>query len=89
MDGLNTARGDFIPGGDRILSPGALLFQAKSRRGAENQGEKMFRHTVLQHGRRAFSVAGPMFWNLLPRNLRDPSYTAAVFGRSLKTIFFS
>ena len=22
MDGLNTARGDFIPGGDGILSPG-------------------------------------------------------------------
>ena len=27
------------------------------------------------------SVAGPMFWNSLPRNLRDPSHTAAVFGR--------
>jgi len=23
-----------------------------------------------------------MFWNSLPRNLRDPSHTAAVFGRS-------
>ena len=32
-------------------------------------------------------VAGPMFWNSLPRNLRDPSHTAAVFGRSLKTFF--
>ena len=28
-----------------------------------------------------------MFWNSLPRNLRDPSYTAAVFGRSLKHFF--
>ena len=43
--------------------------------------------TGLQHGRRAFSVAGPMFWNSLPRNLRDPSHTAAVIGRSLKTFF--
>ena len=41
------------------------------------------------HGRRAFSVAGPMFWNSLPRNLRDPSHTAAAFGRSLKTFLFS
>ena len=24
-----------------------------------------------QHLRRAFSVAGPIFWNSLPRNLRD------------------
>jgi len=44
-------------------------------------------HRLTTYGRRAFSVAGPMFWNLLPRNLRDPSHTAAVFGRSLKTFF--
>ena len=28
-----------------------------------------------------------MFWNSLHRNLRDPSHTAAVFGRSLKHFF--
>jgi len=28
-----------------------------------------------------------MFWNSLPRNLRDPSYADAVFGRSLKHFF--
>jgi len=44
-------------------------------------------HRFTTYGCRAFSVAGPMFWNSLPRNLRDPSYTAAVFGRSLKTFF--
>jgi len=42
-------------------------------------------HRLTTIDRRAFSVAGPMFWNSLPRNLRDPSHTAAVFGRSLKT----
>jgi len=26
-------------------------------------------HRLTTYGRRAFSVAGPMFWNLLPRNL--------------------
>jgi len=46
-------------------------------------------HRLTTYGRRAFSVAGSMFWNSLPRNLRDPSHTAAVFGRSLKTFFFS
>jgi len=33
-------------------------------------------HRLTTYGRRAFSVAGPMFWNSLPRNLRDRSYTA-------------
>jgi len=46
-------------------------------------------HWLTTYGRRAFSVAGPMYWNSLPRNLRDPSHTAAVFGRSLKTFLFS
>jgi len=46
-------------------------------------------HRFTTYGCRAFSVAGPIFWNLLPRNLRDPSHTAAVFGRSLKTFLFS
>ena len=46
-------------------------------------------HRLTTYGRRAFSVAGPMFWNSLRRNLRDPSHTAAVFERSLKTFLFS
>ena len=46
-------------------------------------------HGLTTYGHRAFSVASPMFWNSLPRNLRDPSYTAAVFGRSLETFLFS
>ena len=46
-------------------------------------------HRLTTYGRRAYSVAGPMFWNSLPRNVRDPSYTAVVFGRSLKTLLFS
>jgi len=45
-------------------------------------------HRFTTYSRRTFSVAGPMFWNSLPRNLRDPSHTAAVFGRSLKNISF-
>jgi len=33
---------------------------------------------VIPSHRLTTSVADPMFWNSLPRNLRDPSYTAAV-----------
>ena len=44
-------------------------------------------HRLATYGCRAFSIAGPMFWNSLPRNLRDPSHTAAVFGWSLKHFF--
>ena len=46
-------------------------------------------HRLTTYGRRAFSVAGLMFWNSLPRHLRDPSLTDAVFGRLLTITFFS
>jgi len=46
-------------------------------------------HRLTTYGRRAFSVAGPIFWNSLPRHQRDPSHTDAVFGRLLKTFLFS
>jgi len=46
-------------------------------------------HQLTTYGRWVFSVAGPMFWNSLPRNLHNPLYTAAVFGRSLKIFLFS
>ena len=46
-------------------------------------------HRLTTYGRRAFSVAGPMFRNSLPRHLRDPSHTDAVFGRLLKKHFSS
>ena len=44
-------------------------------------------HHLTTYVRRAFLVAGPMFWNSLPRNLHDPSYTAAVFEQSPKHFF--
>ena len=39
-------------------------------------------------GRRAFSVAGPMAWNALPDDLRDPSLSAVNFRNGLKTHLF-
>ena len=43
------------------------------------------RHRRSTLGRRAFSVAGPMAWNALPDNLRDPSLSADNFRKKLKT----
>jgi len=47
------------------------------------------RHRLQTHGRRAFSVAGPSAWNLVPDNLRDPSVTRDSFCRLLKTYLFA
>jgi len=40
------------------------------------------------YGRRAFSVAGTMFWNSLPDDLRDNELGADAFRQYLKTIDF-
>ena len=46
-----------------------------------------FRRTTF--GRRSFSVGGPMAWNALPDNLRDPSHSSSSFRRDLKTALFT
>jgi len=40
-------------------------------------------------GRQAFSVAGPMAWNLLLDYLRDPTRSVDSFRHDLKTLLFS
>ena len=40
-------------------------------------------------GCRAFSVAGPMAWILLPHFIRDPSSSTDCFRRLLKTYLFA
>ena len=39
-------------------------------------------------GRRAFSVTGPMAWNALPDDLREPLLSADIFRKGLKTHLF-
>ena len=46
------------------------------------------RHRRSTLGRRAFAVAGPMAWNALPDDLRDPSLSADNFWNKLKTHLF-
>ena len=45
-------------------------------------------HCRSTFGRRAFSIAGPMAWNALPDDLRDPSLSADNFRKTLKTHLF-
>jgi len=47
------------------------------------------RHRCTTFGRRAFWVAGPMVWNALPDNVRDPALESNTFQRALKTFLFS
>jgi len=47
------------------------------------------RHCRSRFGRRAFSVAGPMVWNLLPDHLCDPSLSIGSFQSALKTFVFT
>ena len=46
------------------------------------------RHRRSIFGRRAFSVAGPVAWNL-PVYLRDPTRSVDIFRRDLKTSFLA
>jgi len=46
------------------------------------------RHRRSTLGRRALYVAGPMAWNVLPDDLRDPSLSADNFRKTLKTHLF-
>jgi len=46
-------------------------------------------HRRVTYGGRAFAVASPSTCNSLPKRLRDPSYSAYVFGSLLTTFFFS
>ena len=49
----------------------------------------LLRHRRSRFGRRAFSVAGPIVWNLLPDPLRDPSLSIGSFRSALKTSLFT
>ena len=47
------------------------------------------RYRLSSLGRRSFAVAGPMTWNSLSANLRDPTCSDESFRRSLKTFLFA
>ena len=47
------------------------------------------RHRLSTYGHRAFTVAGPMTFNTLPDELRDPTVNTTTFRLLLKTHFSS
>jgi len=49
----------------------------------------VLRHGLSTYGRWAFAVAGPMVFNALPDDLRNPSVSTAAFGQLLKMHLFS
>ena len=46
-------------------------------------------HRQVTYGGQAFAVACPSMCNSLPKHLHDPSHSASVSGRLLKSFFFS
>ena len=65
----------------KISRPSAL------RSNSSNQLYVPRTRTVI--GGRSFAVSGPMVWNRLPAQLRNPSQTLPVFVKSLKTHLFT
>jgi len=47
------------------------------------------RYRLSSLGRRSFAVAGPMTWNSLSADLRDPTCSDESFRRPLKTFLFA
>ena len=83
---------DAMVRGKKKRGIGATVISGVTKEGSEScQFTRLVipSHRLTTYGRRAFSVAGPMFWNSLPRHLHDPSHTDAVFGRLLETFLFS
>jgi len=55
-----------------------------------NRHQLIVPHCPLNtYGRRVFSIAGPMVWNSLPDELRDPACGSDSFKQFLKTILLS
>ena len=62
------------------------LFQTRLR--SANRHQLMIpRHRRSMFGRRAFSVMGPIEWNLLPHSLRVPARSTSAWDRHWKLIF--
>ena len=70
-----------------LTIPVAQVTTRRHLRSAARHQLTVPRHRLSTYGRRAF--AGPMTFNTLPNDLRDPSVSTATFGQLLKTHLFS
>jgi len=64
-----------------------LVAQVATRRHLRSAARHLL--TVRHYRRRAFDVAGPTAFNVLPNDLRDPTVSTPTFGQSLKMRLFS
>ena len=69
--------------------PGSPVASRRHLHSAARHQLTVPRHRLSTYGQRAFEVAGPMMFNALPDDLRDPTVSTATFRRSLKTQLFS
>jgi len=57
-------------------------------RSASNHEVSVPLHRLSTYGRRAFAVAGPIVWNPLPDDMRDPDVSEDSYRQSVKTFLF-
>ena len=65
------------------------VFRHLWSRSASRHQLLVLRYRLSSLGRRSFAVAGPMTWNSLSADLRDPTCSDESFRRSMKTFLFA
>ena len=72
-----------------LCTPVSDIASRQHLRSASSNQLVVPRHHRTQFGLWAFSVAGPMAWNVLPDSIRDTALSTCSFRRYLKTLLFS
>jgi len=71
------------------VTPASDIASRQRLRSASRYQLLVPRYRLSSLGRRSFAVAGPMTWNSLSADLRDPTCSDESFRRSLKTFLFA
>ena len=80
-----------IPTGDPVIRWSLIITHLRTTRLRSASRHQLLvpRYQLSSLGRRSFAVAGPMTWNSLSADLRDPTCSDESFRRSLKTFLFA
>ena len=71
------------------ITPASDIASRQRLRSASRHQLLVPRYRLSSLGRRSFAVAGPMTWNSLSADLRDPTCSDESFRHSLKTFLFA
>ena len=74
---------------DCVTPASDIASRQRRLRSASRHQLLVLRYRLSLLGRRSFAVAGPMTWNSLSADLRDPTCSDESFRRSLKTFLFA